>query len=200
MALRSWAGKRPRRARVSGSVVVETRDSKLTSAALHSVFLLLAGGFVALAVFERYQPLDAPAQIRALALALPALFLILILTVRQLIRGVEFRAPRFWLLAPAAIPWIFALALFSNGWLDRSPPERQATVVVGKYARAARGPLFHYELVVRSWRAPGHVEGIILRREDEFNRFRLGDPATVLVRRGFLRLAWIDGVEALHTE
>lgn len=180
--------------------MAETRDSKLTSAALHSVFLLLAGGFVALAVFERYQPLDAPAQIRALALALPALFLILILTIRQLVRGVELHAPRFWLLAPAAIPWIFALALFLNGWLDRSPVERQATVVVGKYERTTRGPLFHYELVVRSWRAPGHAEAIILRREEEFNRFHLGDPATVLIRRGFLHMAWIDGVEPPRAE
>lgn len=176
--------------------MVETRDSRLTSAALHSVFLLLAGGFLTLVVFERYQPVNARPLIRALAVALPVLFLILMLIVRQLVRGAELRWPRLWLLAPAMVPWLFALALLGNARLDRSPVERYTTVVVGKYASGRTFPLFRYELAVRSWRSEAGVEGILLRREEEFDRFRLDSPATVLVRRGFLRLSWIEGVEA----
>ena len=178
-----------------GPFVVETRDSRLTSAAVHSVFLLLAGGFLALVIFERYQPVNAPALIRSLAVALPALFLILLLTVRRIVRGVSLRSPRFWLLLPAAIPWLFALALLGNARLDSSPVERHATVVVGKYSSARNSPLFRFELVVRSWREAGHVEAIILRQEELFDRFRQGSSATVMVRRGFLWIAWIEGVE-----
>lgn len=175
--------------------MVETRDSRLTSAALHSVFLLLFGGFLALVVFERYQPVNAAVLIRALAVALPVLFLILLWTVHRILRGVELRSPRAWLLAPSLLPWLFALILFANARFDFSAVERQATIVVGKYATTGPRPLFRYELAVRSWREDRGVEGIILRRQEDFDRFRLGAPATVLVRRGLLGLAWIEGVE-----
>lgn len=165
--------------------------------AIGSFFLLLAGAFVALLVFERYQPLDAGRMIRSFSLGLLVLWGLLAWKSWEVLRNPGHGRGATWgLLVPVMVPWVFAGFLWLNGALDRAPASRQDTVVVAKHA-SARDWLhaFRYEVVVRSWRAGRRLEGVLVRERERFDTYNPGDAVTVDVRPGFFRLAWIAGLE-----
>ncbi len=90
------------------------------------------------------------------------------------------------------VPWLLAALLFLNGWMDREPPTRHGTSIVGKFNFPGM-VLSSRRLVVTSWREGRRIERVPVDRDD-FDRFRVGDAVDIEVKGGFAGIPWVYAV------
>jgi hypothetical protein len=89
----------------------------------------------------------------------------------------------------AALPWLLALALFLNAFLDRSAPTQHPTTVVSKRERA-----FGQSVTVTSWRPGRGVESIPVDAR-LYPKLPQSGPIIVSVKPGLLAIPWVSGFE-----
>lgn len=98
--------------------------------------------------------------------------------------------PRY--IVVVSLPWLFALALFLNAFLDRSAPTQHPAAVVSKSERA-----FGQSLTVTSWRPGRSVESIPVDA-GLYSKLPQRGPIIVTVKPGLLGIPWVSGFEHLH--
>jgi hypothetical protein len=153
--------------------------------------LFLVGAILFLPVCQAFPPLELD---RILIFVGALFFAVLGLgfwIVRQARRHQEIEVMKRIYFDLLPVPWILAALLFVNGKLDTSPPQPEATAVVGKFAMP--GLLRTERLVVTSWREGRSVERVTVAADD-FDRFHVGDAVVVDVRPGFAGIPWVYSI------
>ncbi len=152
--------------------------------------VFLAGGLAFWVARDSYRPLDQ-------LLAFAVLGLTLLAGASVLAWGAKYNGaddsdsslPKFRYVAVGLLPWLFALALFLNAFLDRSSPTQHAAAVVSK----SEG-LFGRSLTVTSWR-PGRSAETIPLDAGVYPKLPASGPILVSVKPGLLGIPWVSGFE-----
>ncbi len=97
--------------------------------------------------------------------------------------------PKFRYLVVALVPWLLALALFLNAFLDRSSPTQHPAAVVSK-----REGIFQRSVTVTSWR-PGRSAEFIPVDARVYSKLPPSGPVMVSVKPGLLSIPWVSGFE-----
>lgn len=152
-------------------------------------FLLGAIAFVAASV--RYPALDLDEILIFIGVLFFLTLGIAMWVERRALRHAEVEALKRVYYGLIPLPWLLAVLLLGNGWLDHSPPQLQTARVVGKFAM--RGPVPSRRLIVNSWREGRRFERVPVDQSD-FDRFTTGDIVEVQVKGGLVGIPWVSGV------
>lgn len=155
------------------------------------VFLL--GSLAFLAAAFRFPPLELDAMLIFTGLVFAAGLVLAVIVERRALRltQAEWMKHLFGALVP--VPWVLAVLVAANGWLDRARPTTWRTSIIGKFSSSAILP--NRRLVVRSWREGRWVERVSVSEAD-FVRFQVGDTVVVYVHPGLVGIPWVSGVTA----
>jgi hypothetical protein len=152
-------------------------------------FLLGAIAFVAASV--RYPALDLDEILIFIGVLFFVTLGIAMWVERRALRHAEVEALKRVYYGLIPLPWLLAVLLLGNGWLDHSPPQLQTARVVGKFAM--RGPVPSRRLIVNSWREGRRFERVPVDQSD-FDRFTTGDVVEVQEKGGLVGIPWVSGV------
>ncbi len=150
----------------------------------------LAGGLAFWVARDSYRPLD-----QALAFAL--LVLTLLAGGSVLAWGIRYDdgndsdsySPKLRYVVVTFLPWLFALGLFLNAFLDRSAATQHPAAIVSK-----REGTFGRSITVSSWR-PGRSAESIPVDARIYLKLPPSGPILVSVKPGLLGIPWVSGFE-----
>ena len=158
---------------------------------LYSTAIFLLGALAFLPAMHYYPPLDADGMMIFLGVVAAVELVLAVVLDRRARQAESLEALRRIFRGLLPVPWLLSLLLVLNGRFDTSPPYREVTRVVSKFAMP--GVLHTRRLMVTSWRPGQRIERVPVD-EDDFARFRTGDSVEILVQRGLVGIPWIYSV------
>jgi hypothetical protein len=141
-----------------------------------------------------YPPLDRTVfAVFAVFVALP--FLGFVYVKRRKARGAKvghlLRCNAFLLFAPL----LWALVVFANGGLDRSPSQAHTSILLKKKESKGKGGT-RYLFEVSSWRRDQQSESIDVK-DKMFERLQAGDPVIVETCHGLFGIVWVKSISVV---
>ncbi len=166
-------------------------ELSLRSTLLNRTAFFLLGAIAFVAASVRYPALDLDEILIFIGVLFFLTLGIAMWVERRALRHAEVEALKRVYYGLIPLPWLLAVLLLGNGWLDHSPPQLQTARVVGKFAM--RGPVPSRRLIVNSWREGRRFERVPVDQSD-FDRFTTGDIVEVQVEGGLVGIPWVSGV------
>lgn len=166
-------------------------ELSLRSTLLNRTAFFLLGAIAFVAASVRYPALDLDEILIFIGVLFFVTLGIAMWVERRALRHAEVEALKRVYYGLIPLPWLLAVLLLGNGWLDHSPPQLQTARVVGKFAM--RGPVPSRRLIVNSWREGRRFERVPVDQGD-FDRFTTGDVVEVQVKGGLVGIPWVSGV------
>ncbi len=166
-------------------------ELSLRSTLLNRTAFFLLGAIAFIAASVRYPALDLDEILIFIGVLFFLTLGIGIWVERRALRHAEVEALKRVYYGLIPLPWLLAVLLLGNGWLDHSPTQLQTAHVVGKFAM--RGPVPSRRLIVNSWRDDHRFEHVPVDQGD-FDRFTTGDVVEVQVKGGLVGIPWVSGV------
>ena len=153
------------------------------------VLLMTPGVFATFLALSWYPPINARLPMAAMLclFLLSAVLMVLNVVIKR--PNKEAKTWRTLYISSSVALLLFAILLFLNGGLDRSPTNEVRTTVIRKAVLRGRYGAKQYNLTVSSWRPGRSLENFNVAL-NVFNGTAVGKIITVEMHKGFLGLPW----------